>query len=152
MTAAQDLQEGLVITGEVTIGMPADRTGYAATAYGAAQPNTMEATWLTVGTDGRVTAFAGKVELGQGIRTGFAVEVADELRVTLNDVEVVLGDTERVPWDAGTFGSQSTARTGLQLRRAAATARQALLELGADRLDLPVDQLAPSPHRGRAPP
>lgn len=142
MTAAPDLEQGLVITGDVATGMPAARTGYAATAYGAAQPNTVEATWLTVGTDGRVTAFAGKVELGQGIRTGFAVEVADELRVSLDAVEVVLGDTERVPWDAGTFGSQSTARTGLQLRRAAATARQALLELGADHLDLPVDQLA----------
>ncbi len=141
MTAAPGLQQGLIITGEVAAGMPAARTGYAATAYGAAQPNTVEATWLTVGTDGRVTAFAGKVELGQGIRTGFAVEVADELRVALGAVEVILGDTAAVPWDAGTFGSQSTARTGLQLRRAAATARQALLELGADRFDLPVDQL-----------
>jgi len=142
MTAAPDLQHGLLITGDVATGMPAARTGYAATAYGTAQPNTVEATWLTVGTDGHVTAFAGKVELGQGIRTGFAVEVADELRVSLGAVEVILGDTARVPWDAGTFGSQSTARTGLQLRRAAATARQALLELGADHFDLPVDQLA----------
>jgi nicotinate dehydrogenase subunit B len=141
MTAAVNLEQGLIITGDVATGMPAARTGYAATAYGAAQPNTVEATWLTVGADGRVTAFAGKVELGQGVRTGFAVEVADELRVSLGEVEVILGDTERVPWDAGTFGSQSTARTGLQLRRAAATARQALLELGADHFDLPVDQL-----------
>lgn len=141
MTAPSEVQQGLIITGEVTAGMPAARTGYAATAYGGAQPNVTEATWVIVGTDGRVTAFAGKVELGQGIRTGLAVEVADELRVTLGDVEVVLGDTATVPWDAGTFGSQSTARTGLQLRRAAATARQALLELGADHFDLPVDQL-----------
>ena len=66
------------------------------------------------------------------------------------DVEVVLGDTDLVPWDMGTFGSQSTARVGLQLRKAAATAREALLELAADRLDLPVER--PRAPRRRASP
>jgi isoquinoline 1-oxidoreductase len=141
MTAAPALSEGLVITGEVAIGFPPARTGYAAAAYGAAQPNALEGTWLTVSTDGSVTAFAGKVEYGQGIRTGLAVEVADELRVPLSAVDVILADTDLVPWDMGTFGSQSTARVGVQLRKAAATARQSLLELAADRFDLPVDQL-----------
>jgi len=41
----------------------------------------------------------------------------------------------------GTFGSQSTGIVGLQLRKAAATARQALLELAAERLDLPTSDL-----------
>ena len=99
------------------------------------------ARWLAVQTDGTAVAYAGKVEYGQGIRTGLAIEVAEELRLPLEAVTVVLSDTDLVPWDMGTFGSQSTARVGLQLRKAAATARQALLELAADRLDLPAAEL-----------
>lgn len=138
--ATQASDEGLTIIGDVEVGFPATG-GYASVVYSNTQPHTETATWLTVRPDGSVTAYAGKVEYGQNIRTGFAMEVADELRVPLSAVEVVLGDTDRVPWDAGTFGSRSTAFVGLQLRKAAATARQALLELAADRLDLPVSEL-----------
>ena len=140
-TATGQPADGLIITGEVAIGFPPARTGYAAAAYGNAQPNTNEGTWLVLRPDGSITAFAGKVEYGQGIRSGLAVEVADELRVALSAVEVILADTDLVPWDMGTFGSQSTARVGVQLRKAAATARQALLEAAADRFDLPIAQL-----------
>jgi isoquinoline 1-oxidoreductase len=132
---------GLRIVGEVAIGFPPPRTSYATAAYGNTQPNVQKATWLTVRPDGTAVAYAGKVEYGQGIRSGLAIEVADELRLPLEAVEVVLGDTALVPWDMGTFGSQSTARVGLQLRKAAATARQALLDLAADRLDLPAGDL-----------
>ncbi|MDP6605575.1 MAG: molybdopterin-dependent oxidoreductase [Dehalococcoidia bacterium] len=132
---------GLIVTGEVTVGFPAQRTGYGAATYGNTQPQTQTATWLIVHSEGNVTAFAGKVEYGQGIRWGLSVEVADELRLPLDRVEMVLGDTGRVPWDIGTFGSQSTARVGLQLRKAAATARRKLLELATDRLDLPASDL-----------
>ncbi len=131
----------LSIVGDVTVGFPASRTGYGQATYGNTAPQTERATWITVHDDGRVTAYAGKVEYGQNIRTGLTVEVADELRVPLDAVEVVLGDTARVPWDMGTFGSQSTARVGWQLRKAAATARETLLTLAADRLDLPVADL-----------
>ncbi|MCH8007351.1 MAG: xanthine dehydrogenase family protein molybdopterin-binding subunit [Chloroflexi bacterium] len=132
---------GLTIVGEVAMGFPPPRTSYARAAYGNTEPNTQRATWLRIGQDGSVTAYAGKVEYGQGIRSGLAMEVADELRLPLAAVEVVLGDTDMTPWDMGTFGSQSTARVGLQLRKAAATAREALLELAADHLDLPVADL-----------
>jgi isoquinoline 1-oxidoreductase len=134
-------EAGLHIMGEAALGFPPPRTSYARGVYGNTQPDTPKARWLTVRPDGSVIAYAGKVEYGQGIRTGFAIEVADELRVPLDAVEVVLGDTDLVPWDMGTFGSQSTARVGLQLRKAAATARQALLDIAADRLDLPVGEL-----------
>ncbi|HJM89836.1 MAG TPA: molybdopterin cofactor-binding domain-containing protein [Dehalococcoidia bacterium] len=134
--------EGLIVAGEVTVGFPAQRTGYGAATYGNTEPQRESFTWLVVHPDGTATAFAGKVEYGQGIRWGLAVEVADELRLPLDAVEVVLGDTDRVPWDMGTFGSQSTARVGVQLRKAAATAREKLLELAADRLDLPTSDLS----------
>lgn len=132
---------GLHVFGEVGQGYPPPQRTYARVAYGNTAPDVEKARWLTVRPDGSVVAYAGKVEYGQGIRTGLAIEVADELRVPLDRVEVVLGDTALVPWDMGTFGSQSTARVGLQLRKAAATARQALLELAADRLDLPAGDL-----------
>ncbi len=137
----------LRIVGDVTVGFPASRTGYGQATYGNTQPQTERATWVAVGRDGVVTAFAGKVEYGQNIRTGFAIEVADELRVRLEDVRIFLGDTDHVPWDMGTFGSQSTARVGWQLRKAAATARETLLTLAADRLDLPVSDLVASEGR-----
>ncbi len=134
--------EGLSIVGEVALGFPPPAGTYRSVAYATTRPDTEQATWLTVRPDGGVIAYAGKVEYGQGIRAGLALEVAEELCVPLSSVEVILGDTDRVPWDMGTFGSQSTARVGLQLRKAAATARQALLELAADRLDLPVSELS----------
>jgi nicotinate dehydrogenase subunit B len=132
---------GLTITGRVGLGFPPQRGSYASVAYSNAQPDAPSATWLRIRADGRVTAFAGKVEYGQGIRTGLAMEVADELRLPLEAVEVILSDTDIVPWDMGTFGSQSTARVGLQMRKAAATARQTLLDLAASRLDLPASDL-----------
>jgi isoquinoline 1-oxidoreductase len=137
-------EPGLHIVGDVATGPPPARNSYARVAYGNTEPQAQKARWLTLRPDGTVVAYAGKVEYGQGIRTGLAIEVADELRVPVESVEVVLSDTDRVPWDMGTFGSQSTARVGLQLRKAAATARQALLELAADRLDLPASDLEAS--------
>ncbi|MDA0352663.1 MAG: molybdopterin-dependent oxidoreductase [Chloroflexi bacterium] len=139
-----DTSEGLRIVGDVTVGFPASRTGYGQQTYGNTEPQTERATWLHIRPDGGATVFAGKVEYGQNIRTGLAIEVADELRLPLDRIEVILGDTDLVPWDMGTFGSQSTARVGVQLRRAAATARETLLNLAADRLDLPVDHLEAS--------
>src|SRR5438093_9551889 len=137
---------GLSIIGDTSVGFPA-RQGYGTRAYGNTSPETPLARWLYVGPDGRVTIFAGKVEYGQNIRTGLAVEVADELRVALSAVDVILGDTNQAPWDMGTFGSQSTARVGLQLRMAAATAREVLLELATQRLDLPKEDLVISDGR-----
>src|SRR3990172_793649 len=61
-------------TGKLAImgqpGMAPTGRGYAATTWGA-QPSDQKAVWLTVAGDGQVTAFAGKVEYGQGIRTSF---------------------------------------------------------------------------------
>ena len=98
--------QGLAITGEVAMGFPPPRTSYARGAYGNTEPNTQSATWLRLRPDGSVTAYAGKVEYGQGIRSGLAMEVADELRLPLEAIEVILGDTDIVPWDgpAGRLG------------------------------------------------
>jgi isoquinoline 1-oxidoreductase len=92
--------------------------------------------WLIVGHDGAITVFTGKVEVGQGIRTSLAQAVADELRVPLERVSLVMGDTGRTPYDAGTFGSQTTPTMALRLRRVAATTRSVLLAMAAARWDV----------------
>ncbi len=64
--------------------------------------------WLHVAEDGTVTVFTGKVEFGQNIRTSLAQAVAEELRAPLHKIELVMGDTDRTPFDMGTFGSRTT--------------------------------------------
>ena len=89
--------------------------------------------WLHVGSDGLIRAFSGKVEVGQGTRTALALLVAEELRVPLASVQVVMGDTDLAPWDIGTFGSLGMPMGGQHLRLAAAAARELLMELAAGR-------------------
>jgi CO/xanthine dehydrogenase Mo-binding subunit len=95
------------------------------------------AAWLHIGEDGRVTVFTGKVEMGQNIRTSLAQQVAEELRLPVDAILMVMGDTGLTPWDAGTFGSRTTPTMAPRLRAAAATAREALLDLAAQRLQAP---------------
>jgi isoquinoline 1-oxidoreductase len=87
--------------------------------------------WLHIGEDGAVTAFCGKVEIGQNIRTSLAQTVADELRVPFESVRMVMGDTSLTPFDAGTFGSRTTPSMTPQLRRVASAARDLLIEVAA---------------------
>jgi nicotinate dehydrogenase subunit B len=93
--------------------------------------------WLHIDPDGHVTVFTGKVEVGQNIRTSLAQQVAEELRVPLDAVRMVMGDTALTPWDAGTFGSRTTPTMAPQLRAAAATAREMLVDLAAQRWNAP---------------
>ncbi len=87
--------------------------------------------WLHIGEDGVVTAFCGKVEIGQNIRTSLSQTVADELRVPFETVRMVMGDTSLTPFDAGTFGSRTTPTITPQLRRVASAARDLLIEVAA---------------------
>ena len=89
--------------------------------------------WLHIAADGQVTVFTGKVEVGQNIRTSLAQQVAEELRVPFGAISMVMGDTDRVPWDMGTFGSRTTPTMGPELRTMAAAARELLLQMAAKR-------------------
>ena len=97
--------------------------------------------FLRIGADGRVTCFTGKIEMGQGIITSLAQMLADEVDVSLESVDMVMGDTSVCPWDMGTFGSMSTRFFGPPLRAAGAEARKVLLELAAEQLQVPQDRL-----------
>jgi len=97
--------------------------------------------YLVIGENGRVTVFSGKIEMGQGVLTSQAQMVAEELSVDLASIDMVLGDTDKCPWDMGTFGSLTTRMFGPALRAAAAQARKVLLTLGSKELDVPVAKL-----------
>ena len=98
--------------------------------------------WIAIEPDGTVKAFSGKVELGTGVRTALAQIVAEELDVPVERVYMVMGDTERTPDEGYTAGSMTISSSGTALRRAAAQARRAMLEMAAERLDANLDELS----------
>jgi len=98
--------------------------------------------YLRVKEDGRIDCFTGKIEMGQGIITSLAQVVAEELEVSIYDVDMVMGDTELCPYDRGTWGSLTTRFVDPVLRAAAAEAREVLLELAAEQLGMPKASLA----------
>jgi len=63
--------------------------------------------WLAIGTDGRVTAYTGKCELGQGLFTAQTQLVAEELSIQISRVRLIQCDTEVTPDQGTTSGSQS---------------------------------------------
>ncbi len=97
--------------------------------------------WLHIGEDGTVTGFAGKAEIGQNVRTTLAQTIADELGVAFASVRMVLADTALTPFDAGTFGSRTTATITPQLRKVAAAARELLVDKAAKQWNVPADKL-----------
>ncbi|HEY8459262.1 MAG TPA: molybdopterin cofactor-binding domain-containing protein, partial [Blastocatellia bacterium] len=90
--------------------------------------------WLHIAEDGTATAYTGKAEVGQNIRTSLAQAVAEELRAPVSAIKIVMADTDLTPYDAGTFGSRTTPDMFPQLRKAAAAARETMLDLAAEEL------------------
>ncbi len=88
-----------------------------------------------------VTAFTGKVELGQGIKTALLQVVAEELEVPFDQVSLVTADTSRTVDEGYTAGSHSLQDSGTALRNAAAQVREILIAEAARHLKTPVDQL-----------
>jgi nicotinate dehydrogenase subunit B len=97
--------------------------------------------WLAIATDGTVTVFSGKVDLGTGVETALAQIVAEELDVPFSRVHMIGLDTTKAINQGTTAGSRTIERGGPQLRQAAAVARQELLKLAAIRLNTPADTL-----------
>ncbi len=99
--------------------------------------------WIAIGADGRVTVYTGKCELGQGLRTAQLQLVAEELVLPLDRITLIECDTKLTPDQGTTSGSQShpTNFNQANLAQAAATAREALLQMAAARLEVPVEKL-----------
>lgn len=87
---------------------------------------------LHLGENGVTTILTGKVEVGQGSRTEIAMAAAEELRMPLEKIRVVMADTDLVPNDGITAGSRTTPSTVPAVRKAAAAARQLLASRTAE--------------------
>lgn len=97
--------------------------------------------WIRINTDGTVTLFTGKVELGQGLRTSLAMVGAEELDIALDRIRIVMADTGQTPNEGSTTSSVSLEMSGSAIRCAAAEARQIMLRMAAEKLDTIVEQL-----------
>jgi len=121
---------GLVLLLALDRSAPAQESGRGGRGQGL--PQTISA-WLHIGEDGTVTAFTGKTEVGQNIRTSLAQAVAEELRAPIASIKLVMADTALTPYDMGTFGSRTTPTMAPQLRKMAAAARETLIHLAAEK-------------------
>jgi isoquinoline 1-oxidoreductase len=106
--------------------------------------STSNGAWIHVGADEVVTAFTGKVDVGQDNRTALSQLVAEELRVPFERVRLVMGDTDLCPYDMGTFGSRSMPDAGENLRATAASARELLRSTAAELWEVDADGLVAS--------
>ncbi|MDP3767571.1 MAG: molybdopterin-dependent oxidoreductase, partial [Dehalococcoidia bacterium] len=97
--------------------------------------------WIAVLPDGSVTAFFGKMDMGQGVDVAIGQIVADELDVAFGRVAVVMGDTAVTCNQGGASGSTGIQNGGVTLRYAAAEARRLLLERASQKLSVPMEKL-----------
>jgi nicotinate dehydrogenase subunit B len=122
-----------------------ERTGLAQGPFGSQDRRVARQvdSWLAVAADGRVTAYTGKCELGQGMYTVQTQLVAEELSVPLHRIHLIQCDTALTPDEGTTSGSQSTPTNfnDRNLAQAAATAREALLAMASKRLGVPATGL-----------
>jgi nicotinate dehydrogenase subunit B len=103
-------------------------------------PNEL-ASYIAVNADGSVSAFFGKMDMGQGLFVSIGQMVAEELDVPLKAVKVIMGDTATSVNQGGASGSTGIQLGGKQMRMAAAEARRVLVDMAAQKLSLPADQL-----------
>src|SRR5438067_1171958 len=97
--------------------------------------------FLAIHPDGSVTIFTSKVDVGTGLATAFRQTAAEELGIPVERFTVIEGDTALTPDHGGTGGSSGIPRGAADIRRVAATARQALVDLGAKQLNSPASEL-----------
>ena len=103
-------------------------------------PNEVDS-FFAIHTDGSVTLYTSRVDVGTGLRIAMSQMAAEELGVPVERVTVVEGDTALTPNHGGTGGSTGIPVGATRVRQAAATARQALLRLGAEQLKRPATEL-----------
>ncbi len=108
-----------------------------------------ESAVIRVHPSGKASVFTGSHTHGQGHETTFAQVVADELGLNLEDVEVVHGDTARVPFGMGTYGSRSAAVGGSAIVRSAERIRAKAIKIAAHQLEAAEDDLVYDRDNGR---
>jgi CO/xanthine dehydrogenase Mo-binding subunit len=97
--------------------------------------------WLSIGRDGKVTLFFGKIDGGQGTDLAMGQIVAEELDVPMSSVSVIQGDTALTINQGGASGSTGVRFAGAAFRQAGAEARRVLVTRAAERLRVSPEQL-----------
>ncbi|HKY95930.1 MAG TPA: xanthine dehydrogenase family protein molybdopterin-binding subunit, partial [Kiloniellales bacterium] len=100
-----------------------------------------EGAHIQVETTGKVKVAIGLTSQGQGHRTAFGQIVADELGVPFDDVEVVSGDTRRMPYAVGTFASRAAVMSGSAVALTARMVRAKAIRIAAEALEANEDDL-----------
>jgi CO/xanthine dehydrogenase Mo-binding subunit len=113
---------------------------HSATAY----PETREIAnaAVAVNEDGTVQLRIGSADLGTGAKTVLAQICAETLGVCYEDISVLAGDTDLVPYDLGAYASRTTYIAGGAVDQAAAEARTKLLKLASEKLGVPLEDLS----------
>src|SRR5512145_1832349 len=139
-------REFLIGTGAlvVSFSLTPGREPHALAQAGKAKPVALDQvdSFLAVHNDGTVTMYTGKVDLGTGTRIALRQMVGEELDIALDKIKLVEGDTALTPDQGPTWGSLSIQIGGVQLRQAAATARQAFVQMAVQKFGLPSADLA----------
>ena len=131
------LKAGALVVGFSFAGVPQAQTAVAGRTLA---PTEVDA-FLAIRKDGSVLVYSGKVDLGTGHRIAMRQLVGEELSVPVERIDLVEGDSALTPNQGPTAGSSGVMRGGMELRQAAATAREGLLALGAERLKKPLAEL-----------
>ena len=100
--------------------------------------------WIVIRENNTATFYVGKTDLGQGTGTAFRQLMADELDMAYDSTSCVMGNTDVTVDQGGSGGSDALQVDGWPMRRVAAEARRVLLDMGSQRLGVPVDQLTVS--------
>jgi len=131
----------------VSVGLPVGLTTVLeirnAVAQGAKPPLTPDqlSSYIAINADGSVSAFFGKMDMGQGLFVAIGQMVAEELDVPFKSVTVIMGNTATSVNQGGASGSTGIQLGGKQMRMAAAEARRVLVEMAAEKLGVPADAL-----------
>lgn len=96
---------------------------------------------------GRVTAFSGAIDIGQGSNTMLATFVAEVLGLQPGEIALVTADTDLTPIDLGSYSSRVTMMMGHAAIEAATKLKKLLCEAAAAQLGVPADRLAAGDHR-----
>jgi carbon-monoxide dehydrogenase large subunit len=90
---------------------------------------------------GKVTIYSGSHSHGQGHDTTFAQIVADSFGIGMEDVHVLHGDTENVPFGMGTYGSRSLAVSGSAIMKSVEKVKEKGARIAAHKLECSPEDL-----------
>lgn len=97
--------------------------------------------WLQVLDDGQIRILTGKMELGQGLKVVMQQVAGEELNIPPQHIDVVIADTGRTQDEGTTAGSRSVERSAMTVRRAAAAAREKIIQLASEKWKIEVNQI-----------